>query len=427
MLKKNEAIYFLLDNPVALGHLLGFTKLTDIHNVWLKSMIYGKGDDTLQGHRGSYKTTCLSIALAIICVVAPNDKTLFMRKTDDDVKEIIEQVKKILQSSYMRAISLAIYGVDLKIIKASSNEITTNLSVNDPRGTAQIVAQGTTSSMTGKHYDRIFTDDIVNLNDRFSKAERERTKRVYDELQNLKNRDGRIFNTGTPWHVDDAFSKMPPARKFDCYSTGLMSEEEIRHLKERMIPSLFSANYELRHIASEDVIFQNPNRGADISLAEQGVCHIDASYGGSDFTAFTICNKHDGNYYILGKLWHKHIDDVEDEIISIRRSMNAGRISCELNGDKGYLAKDLQRKGERTHTYHENMNKFLKITSYLKAEWKNVYFVNGTDEEYIQQILDFNENAEHDDAPDSCASIIRELWRKQTPKQTTSKSGSYFI
>jgi hypothetical protein len=58
------------------------------------------------------------------------------------------------------------------------------------------------------------------------------------------------------------------------------------------------------------------------------------------------------------------------------------------------------------------MNKFLKITSYLKNEWKNIIFVAGTDAAYIEQICDFNENAEHDDAPDSLASIIRVLWSK---------------
>ena len=65
------------------------------------------------------------------------------------------------------------------------------------------------------------------------------------------------------------------------------------------------------------------------------------------------------------------------------------------------------------------MNKHLKITSYLKAEWKNVVFVSGTDIEYINQICDYNENAEHDDAPDSLASIIRRLWKKKDKKEYT--------
>ena len=102
----------------------------------------------------------------------------------------------------------------------------------------------------------------------------------------------------------------------------------------------------------------------------------------------------------------------------MRQAFNAGRIHCENNGDKGYLGKALRQKGERVNVYHESMNKFLKITSYLKAEWQNVIFVAGTDEEYINQICDYNENAEHDDCPDSLASLIRKLWNKKETSES---------
>jgi predicted phage terminase large subunit-like protein len=273
--------------------------------------------------------------------------------------------------------------------------------------------------VTGKHFDLIFTDDIVNMQDRISRAERERTKLIYQELRNIVNRGGRIYNTGTPWHKEDCFSLMPNPEVYDCYTTGLIPDDVLAEIRDKMTASLFAANYELRHIAAEDVIFTAPRTGADASLVEQGECHIDAAYGGEDYTAFTICRKFDGTYYIYGRLWQKHIDDVEDEIIKLRQQFNAGRIYCEDNGDKGYLAKDLRRKGERVAVYHEDMNKFLKIETYLKSQWKDVVFVAGTDPEYINQICDFNENAEHDDAPDSCASIIRKLWKHGDKKKYT--------
>lgn len=411
-MERQKAVEFLLDEPYKLGHMLGFTKLTELHNDWIKAMILGKEDETLQAHRGSYKTTCVSVALSLDIVLLPNTRTMFMRKTDNDIKEVVSQVKKILQSPHMRYFVQSIYGVDLKLTTSTAGEISTNLTT-DIRGTAQLVGLGMGGSLTGKHFDRIFTDDIVNVQDRISKAERDRTKLIYQELQNIKNRGGRIFNTGTPWHKDDAFSLMPNAKKYDCYSTNLMTAEQIAEVKQQMTASLFAANYELRHIASEDVIFDNPNVNAEPHYIEQGECHIDAAYGGEDWTAFTICRKYDDKYYVLGKCWRKHIDDVQDEIIKLRQLYNAGKIHCETNGDKGYLAKALKAKGERVSAYHENMNKFLKITSYLKSEWKNVYFVAGTDKDYIDQICDYNENAEHDDCPDSLASMIRKLWKKR--------------
>lgn len=420
-LSQEEIEYLLLDAPVVIGQQYGFNKLEDLHNDWIVDMVLGTEDATLQAHRGSYKTTCVSVALAIICVAFPFEKTMFARKTDDDVKEIVAQTKKILQSEVMQSIVYSMHGEELKLTTDNANEINTSLSVNDPRGTSQLIALGSGTSITGKHFDRIFTDDIVNVKDRTSRAEREKTKQFYQELQNIKNRGGRIYNTGTPWHKDDAFCIMPTAKRYDCYTTGLISNDELQSLKDNMEGSLFAANYELRHIASDDVIFYDPQKGADISLVEQGECHIDASYGGEDFTAFTICHKKDGKYYVLGKLRHKHVDDCLDEFLELKRNLNAGKIWNEDNGDKGYLNKELQKRGERTHRYHENMNKFIKITSYLKAEWKNVVFVDGTDEEYIDQVCDYNENASHDDAPDSLACMIRAFWSKKERSQDESR------
>lgn len=410
---RQQAVDFLLTRPSDFAHMIGFTKLGDLHNGWIMDMVRGKEDKTLQASRGTFKTTCVSVALALIIILLPNKRTMFMRKTDSDVKEVIKQAQKILQDPHTQYFVQAIYGVSLRLVSASVTEIVTNLTT-DIKGTAQLVGIGTGASLTGKHFDFIFTDDIVNVNDRVSKAERERTKIVYQELQNIKNRGGRIYNTGTPWHIEDAFSIMPPAERFDCYHPEvkkIISDDELEQLKGSMLHSLFAANYELRFVASEDVIFADPITGYDPKILDQAKnCHLDAAYGGEDYTAFTIIKKTEGKFYVFGKLWHKHVDDVLDEITAIRQGFNAGRIYCEDNGDKGYLAKELTRRRERVISYHEKMNKFLKITTYLKAEWKNVIFVAGTDEEYIQQICDYTEDAEHDDAPDSLSSLIRLLW-----------------
>ena len=55
------------------------------------------------------------------------------------------------------------------------------------------------------------------------------------------------------------------------------------------------------------------------------------------------------------------------------------------------------------------MNKFMKICTYLKRWWPKIVFLEGTDPEYIDQILDYTEHAEHDDAPDSAACVCRIL------------------
>ena len=409
---RQEAVNFLITKPYKLGHLLGFKKLTELHNTWILDMVRGKEDSTLEAHRGSYKTTCVSISLALIIILLPNDRTMFMRKTDTDVKEIIKQVQKILKSETIQYFINVIYGIELQLTVESVTEISTNLS-SDIKGTSQLIGIGSGSSITGKHCDRIFTDDIINVTDRYSKAERENTKIVYQELQNVKNVGGRIFNTLTPWHPDDASILMPNIKKYDCYSTGLLTKDEIEAKKKSMTPALFAANYELKHIASEDVIFHNPQFTDEIYRVEQGIGHVDAAYEGEDSTALTIIKKYNDKFYVFGKLWNDNVIKCEAKIVEYVKTKMCGKIYNEYNADKGFLAKDLEAKGLRVELYHESQNKYIKIASYLKAEWENVLFTKDTDEAYIQQICEYTEEAEHDDAPDSLASLMRVLYSKK--------------
>lgn len=399
--------------PVAFGLENGFDLLTDIHNEWLKLFLFSKEDVTLQAHRGSYKTTCLSILIALVIIVKPMITIIFIRKSDDDVKEIILQVGKLLKTDAFQELSYGLWGTPCELLKESAFEIDTNLKQNT-KGSPQLLGIGSKSSMTGKHADLIITDDIINVDDRISKAHRERTKMVYQELQNIKNRGGRIINTGTPWHKEDTFKLMPNIQRFDCYSTGLIGEKELQGIRNTMSASLFAANYELKHIADSEAMFNNSriDDGTNTEKIYNGVCHIDASYGGGDGTAFTILKDHeDGNIYVYGKLKQMHVDDCLSGFEAERKHYRAGTLYNETNGDKGYLNKKIQAPKK---PYHEKMNKYIKISTHLKGVWSRVIFIQGTDREYINQILDYTENASNDDAPDSLASLIRETITKKT-------------
>ena len=407
--RKQAVLDLLWNEPYKIGHWVGFEDLTTLHNEWLRSFLYADGDQTLLAHRGSYKTTDLSLFLAIHIVIQPNENVMFFRKTDDDVTEVMTQAKKILQSGVMQRIVSDLYGTDLQLLKSNNSEIHTNLCTST-KGVSQVVGLGIGTSITGKHADIVVTDDIVNLKDRISRTERERTKIQYMELQNICNRGGRFINTGTPWHKEDAISIMPNVKRYDCYSTGLISREKLEQLRQGMSDSLFAANYELKHIADKDAMFKSPQFTKEKELIYGGLAHIDAAYDGADGTAFTILNKlKDGRIIGFGKRWDKHVDDCLSEIGIYHRSLRAGSISCEKNADKGYLAKELRGLGYHVDPYSESMNKFVKISTYLRSNWKNIAWLEDTDPEYINEILDYSEFAEHDDSPDSAASILRKM------------------
>lgn len=414
MISKSQALDLIWNNPVEIGRWVGFKDLREMHNDWLRMFLFNDKDMTLQGHRGSYKTTTLSLFFAIHAIINPNETLMFFRKTG--VNEVILQTGNILQSGCVNEIVNAIYGKDLKLLKASSFAIETNLrtSVN---GTPQISGRGMFGSVTGLHADIVVTDDIVNVQDRISEAEREHTKTVFMELQNIKNRGGRFINTGTPWHKDDCFTLMPNPLKYDCYSTGLISKQQLDDLRQHMSPSLFAANYELKHIASEDVIFFNPQMGADMETIKYGTAHLDSAFYGEDYTAFSVMSYHDGKYYLFGKIWRKHVEDCYTYITDLYTQFLCGKLYTEKNADKGMVARDLKNIGIRTVPYDESMNKHIKIVTYLKAIWTDLVFVEGTDPEYIEQICDYNENASHDDAPDSASCLARIFYKKTSKRR----------
>ncbi|MCL1950452.1 MAG: hypothetical protein FWF59_12040 [Turicibacter sp.] len=422
--EQQEVLRKIIEVPYKIGHILGFRDLTELQNEWLKLMLLETDDVTLLAHRGSCKSTCLAIAIALLMIIRPNQNIIFIRKTDDDVKETIKQVSKSLESEIIQRLTKIIYGVEVVQIERSTQAITTNLQSSN-KGHSQLLGLGIKTSMTGKHADFVFTDDIVNTRDRFSKAERDLIKLSYMELENIKNRGGRIFNTGTPWHKEDAISMMPNVKRYDCYETGLIERDKLEEIRRKMTPSLFSANYELKHIADVDAMFTNPNFFKDGKLLLGGNGHIDASYSNSgDGTAYTLIKKYHqpdptkpnheyhGKILVFGKRWNRHIQDCMKEVKAYHEQYQIGTVYMELNSDKGYSTRELRKIGIPCKDYHENTNKFVKISTYLRQYWDDIYFLEATDMEYINEILDYTEQAEHDDSPDSLASILRELWGK---------------
>lgn len=410
---EQEKAASLIEHPEALGWALGYRDLRpELHGAWIRQMVTSRDDMTLQAHRGSYKTTCLCIAIALIMVKERSQNIIFLRKTDGDVMEVVTNVARILSSPVFAQTVKALSGADITLAKSTGSEITTSL-YTAPRGAAQLQGIGIGGSLTGKHADIIITDDIVNLRDRQSRAERDRTKGVYQELQNIRNKDGRIINTGTPWHVEDAFTLMPEAQKWDCYQTKLLTDAQIAGLRQSMSPSLFAANYELRHIATENALFTTPPKFTqDAKMLRDGIAHIDAAYGGEDYTAFTCGNRVGDKLYLYGRMWHQHVDRVLDQAIAEANRVMCAPIWCEVNGDKGFLAKEIGQKGYSARKYHERENKYIKISTFLRKWWNDIVWLEGTDRDYLAQIMDYTEDAEHDDAPDSASVVCRHFDRR---------------
>lgn len=412
---REDALRVMLHQPAQVARWCGYPLLTDeLHGKWIRSMMRDGEDMTLLAHRGSYKTTCLTMAAAMLMCVNPTQSIMLLRKTDADTAELLRQVKRIFDADAMQYLTAAVYGYPVRLVRSTTESLTCGCYAA-PRGAAQLTGCSVGANLTGKHAERVFTDDIVTVADRVSAAERERTRQIYMELQNVRTPGGRIVNIGTPWHKDDAISLMPGVERYDCYRTKLLAPTRLQKLREAMSPSLFAVNYELKHIADDKALFGGTTEfTADKRNLWGGIAHVDAAYGGDDYTALTCGQRCGEKIYLYGRLWQAHVDTVMEEVAAVYHDLRCGRIWCETNADKGYVARQLQERSCSVRRYHEQTNKHLKIATFLRKWWKNIVFLEGTDMEYIAQIMDYTETAAHDDAPDSAACVCRLLDRGES-------------
>ena len=410
--RRGTLAWLMAAHPVRLARMMGYDRLVEpLHDGWIRRMTFGDGDWTLQAHRGSYKTTCVKVALWLLLVTRPRLAVGFFRKASPDVEEVMAAVARMLRSDASAMATEVIYGRPARIASASSTAISTDLACN-ASDLPQLSGYGIGGSLTGKHYDVVFTDDVVTLRDRASRAEREATKAFYRELQNVRNRGGRIVNTGTPWHRDDAFALMPEPERWPWDSTGLVSDGEAAGLRRAMTRSLFAANYELRHVATEGAVFEGePGTFSDRTLLFDGLMHVDAAYGGADGTAVTCIAWHDGRPHVHGELFREtHVDRCVGRILELHESLRLGTVWCERNADRGYLAEKMRGMGLPVSTYQETANKFVKISTHARGRWSGLVRLDSAREAscaYWDEVMDYGEGAEHDDAPDSLACAIR--------------------
>jgi hypothetical protein len=398
--------------PHLLGHYFGYVLLTELHSEWIRGCYLNPEDNSLQAHRGSFKTTSI---IEIGCIwwlwFHFEDRIAIIRKDFTAAAEVLQVIAKILDSPKAHILFKIIYGFDYYLTINKQNTLTWNLKkTQTPQGSISCYSMG--EDMTGTHFDRILIDDFVTIKDRISKTVRESTKIFIQDLRaNIIDPGKPIIFSGTPWHPLDAWSILPLPKKYDIYTSKIarFTAQYIAYLKSITSHSMFAANYELRHVASEDQIFKDPVFGK-WEMGLNAVGHIDAKYSGNHTGAFTImARRTDGKVQAIGFIFTRHIVDEYQWLYDKWLKHMCGTVSLELNADKGYAARDLSELGMLTRTYSEKENKHVKILQNLKPNWNNIIWDEElTDPEYMAQILDYSEGMEPDDCADSAASCIRE-------------------
>jgi hypothetical protein len=398
--------------PHKFGHYLGYDKLTEVHGDWIKKAWTTEGDWVLQAHRNSYKTTSVLVVGFIWYMFYNPDKTvLIVRKEYEGAASIVREIAKHYVSEPVLGLYKYVYGIDnpLSMVRKDKIELSTKKKVTKE---ANLETIGIGGAITGRHYDKVFTDDIITIKDRISRAERENTKLFIQELENIPVAGGTKTHTGTPWHHDDGFTLMPEAEKYPVGSLEIkdLTPEYLAKIKRSMSPSLYAANYDLKHISDETREFDEPAREPWPERRFKIItAWLDPSYKGSNTTALAMYGSCNDRHYVRGWVWPESVEACYSKITNILTDYNAGTLYVETNADKGFSARDLRLKWPAVVDRNETMNKHIKIISHLKKNWCDIIFADDCQDEFLNQILDYQEGQEPDDAPDALAALLREM------------------
>jgi hypothetical protein len=421
-----EQLEIIRDHPHILGWIAGKTKLTELHSSWIKHIWDTNEHTAIQAHRGSYKTTSVG-AVGIIrwMLFNPDDRIAVVRKTFTDAAEIVTMVGQLMETREIQELFKAAYGFYPKAKVKKYGRLLYNFKTTiTPEGS--VTAHGLDGSLTGKHYDKILTDDIVTLKDRISLADRERTREMVREIYtNIIDPGKPVMAIGTPWHRDDAWNDVPCAiYKFPISKCNILTPDEIELKRKTTTPFLFAVNYELEFQADESCLFQNPTWCEWDYLAPQVIFHLDAAFDGDHTCALTAMTKSKlqvGRLQGKGWTYPGNVKDWAPEIARIYKTHRGTQIHVETNADKGYTGDLLRTFGLNVIDYAETENKGIKISTHLYQAWDFIDWSQDTEPEYMNQVLDWKMGQEPDDCPDSAASLVRTAF-----PQNNSDGGSLY-
>jgi len=416
-----------LENPHEFGHLLGYDKLTETHGKWIKIFLKYKKFDVLQAHRGSYKTTSGIVAMILLFFCYPNMRLLIVRKTGDLASAILKTIQThMLTSDVIRLYLYSRWEIVNASTKIWSSE-RTNFSFKrtitpDP----SMSAVGVGASITGAHFDYIWSDDIVTIDDRYSAAERKWTIAYFQELDNLIDPLGQTRLSGTPWHESDVFSIFPKEifeeRQFP-FGTVNLSENEMKEIAARQgrLPnSEWMCNYMLKHVEDRETL------GAFMSVplwdCQYCLAFIDSSFSekkGTDRTSVAIVGVSKDLIIFTGMSWQHSIADhqIRIEMLDFLNIYTPIETVFESQlGDSTIFFIDAFKQDEAKYEVknlwtwkHQSRNKHERIMATITSQKESMRILEGTQQAFSIGVSRYHKDVDHDDEADSLAGGVEAL------------------
>jgi len=408
--------------------MLGYDKLSPQHGEWIKHFYQYAKFGVLQAHRGSYKTTCGIVGMVLLFLCNPAMRLLIVRKNLSLASDVLKTIQRHFETNdILRLYTFSRWNMTDAKTTVWSSERTTFAFKRTVTPEPSITAAGVGASITGAHFDYIWPDDIVTIEDRYSPAAREWAKACFRELNNLIDPLGQTRLSGTPWHEQDVFStieeKYFEGRRFPVGTVTMPDDEliEIRARKDRLPYAEWCCNYELRHVQDTDTLGAFDT--VDTWDCQYCVAFIDPSFSDktdTDATAVSVVGVNKRGWILFtGMKLPKSISDEATRITILdffqRFTPVESVIESQL-ADTSIFFIDAFRASERRYTIknlwtvkRQYRNKHERIAATVIANKPEMRLLEGTQADYALEVARYYKGAPHDDCPDSLAGAIEHL------------------
>jgi len=408
--------------------MLGYDKLSPQHGEWIKHFYQYAKFGVLQAHRGSYKTTCGIVGMVLLFLCNPAMRLLIVRKNLSLASDVLKTIQRHFETNdILRLYTFSRWNMTDAKTTVWSSERTTFAFKRTVTPEPSITAAGVGASITGAHFDYIWPDDIVTIEDRYSPAAREWAKACFRELNNLIDPLGQTRLSGTPWHEQDVFStieeKYFEGWRFPVGTVTMPDDEliEIRARKDRLPYAEWCCNYELRHVQDTDTLGAFDT--VDTWDCQYCVAFIDPSFSDktdTDATAVSVVGVNKRGWILFtGMKLPKSISDEATRITILdffqRFTPVESVIESQL-ADTSIFFIDAFRASERRYTIknlwtvkRQYRNKHERIAATVIANKPEMRLLEGTQADYALEVARYYKGAPHDDCPDSLAGAIEHL------------------
>jgi predicted phage terminase large subunit-like protein len=412
--------------------------------------------------RYSFKSTITTIGHILWCLVRnPNERILIYSDSSSKAEGFLAGIKAHIEGKAPNS-RFREYFPQWETDPGKAGKWNDSEIIIRPRKVAfpepSIDTGGIETSKVGRHYDRIYFDDIVSDMNVTTKAQMDKVYDCYQKSLSLLKPSGDVMITGTRWAFGDPYGRIientPKLGKFiraiekdgvfPFASIGLDADFLVEK-KEKQGSYMVSCLYYNNPVSDEDSIFKyenfkffHPDRvnteGFSIT------CTCDPAGEGEDYTAITVVGTdNEMNMYILD-LVNAHLkpNQIVQNIIRLSYKWKFRVCGVEDNFYHGLLEKEIKlameeerrnkmwtpfsfetftasaKRGEGKHNrimalqpYHERGS----IVFPCKREDAKIEHLSGVWAELANQMLQYtvNHRPMHDDALDSLAYHIKLL------------------